>query len=147
MSAGLQTDVGAYCIGSATHNKVRLKNYWKAALNSSLDRTETPELIPKAEKEIQVLWNNVIPTRKLTTSSTLILSRDKSQNLTMEQDEANEVEISIRPIPSDTKESLSNLVVAHASDEAGALPVLFDSLIAAPLQVEKTKTYVPVYSE
>ena len=50
-------------------------------------------------------------------------------------------------MPNDTEESLSNLAVAHTSGEVGAVPALFDSLIAAPLQVKKTKTHIPIYSE
>lgn len=65
----------------------------------------------------------------------------------MEQDEAKEVEIPIQPMPHDTEEASSNLAVVHTSDEAGTMPVLFDSLTAAPLQVEKRKTHIPIYSE
>lgn len=44
-------------------------------------------------------------------------------------------------------EPASNLVVFRNSDDNFAMPALFDSIIAAPLQIKKQKTHTSVYSE
>ncbi|KAF2093977.1 hypothetical protein NA57DRAFT_61188 [Rhizodiscina lignyota] len=65
----------------------------------------------------------------------------------MEQDEANDTENAIQSTPHDMEKASPNLAVVHTSDEAGAMLALFDSLIAAPLQVSERKTHNPIYSD